>query len=124
MKRSVGQRGEAIAETYLKRNGYRILGRNVVLRGLSGKQIGELDIVARKGKDIVFVEVKSGEARGKEWRPELHMTTWKLERLCRAARTWLSKNRMLGAPWQIDTIAVEFPEEGKPKLRHIQRTAE
>ena len=44
---------ETLAAAYLKREGYEILARNYAYRG------GELDIVARDGDTIVFVEVKS-----------------------------------------------------------------
>lgn len=44
---------ETQAAAYLRREGYEILARNYAYRG------GELDIVAREGNTIVFVEVKS-----------------------------------------------------------------
>lgn len=44
---------ERLAAEHLKRDGYEILARNYAYRG------GELDIVARDGDTIVFVEVKS-----------------------------------------------------------------
>lgn len=124
MRQLSGQRGEAIAEVYLKRKGYRILGRNIVVWGGGGKQIGELDIIARKGGDVVFVEVKAGSVKGPAWRPELHMTPWKRGRLRRAAMSWLASKNLLEAPWQIDTIAVEFSPHARPKLRHLRQTSE
>ena len=48
-----GRLGEAIAVRHLKQNGYRILARNYRNR------FGEIDIVARQGETIVFVEVKA-----------------------------------------------------------------
>jgi len=44
---------ETQAVAYLEREGYKILARNYAYRG------GELDIVARDGATLVFVEVKS-----------------------------------------------------------------
>lgn len=44
---------EALASAYLCREGYRIVARNYAYKG------GELDIIARDGKTLVFVEVKS-----------------------------------------------------------------
>src|SRR3954470_19033064 len=49
-RRSVGQRGEDIAAEYLRKNGYRVLQRNVRSR------YGEIDIVAAFGDCLVFVE--------------------------------------------------------------------
>ena len=48
-----GHEAEATAERYLRRKGYRILGRNVRL------STGELDLVAETGGRVVFVEVKA-----------------------------------------------------------------
>ena len=48
-----GRRGEGLAAWYLRLKGYRILDRNI------RTPRGEVDIVARKGGCLVFVEVKT-----------------------------------------------------------------
>jgi putative endonuclease len=48
-----GRRAEAIAAFYLQLKGYRILARRVQTR------VGEIDLVARKGDTLIFVEVKA-----------------------------------------------------------------
>lgn len=48
-----GPIGETIAAVYLRKRGYRIVDRNVRTRR------GEIDLVARRGDELVFVEVKS-----------------------------------------------------------------
>jgi putative endonuclease len=48
-----GRRAEVIAALFLQLKGYRILGRRVRTR------VGEIDLVARKGDTLVFVEVKA-----------------------------------------------------------------
>jgi|ERR1017187_2184996 putative endonuclease len=58
-----GKEGETIAANYLKSKGYEILGRNLFFRK------AELDIVARKGNDLVFVEVKT-RSKGTMMSPE------------------------------------------------------
>jgi putative endonuclease len=59
MKSSVhiayGKEGEVKAVEYLEHNGYVILDRNFIAH----KQLGEVDIVAKKNDIIVFVEVKT-----------------------------------------------------------------
>ena len=117
-RRDLGNEGEEIAAEYLKKKGYRVLARNWSVRGRNGKMMGELDIVAKKGKDIVFVEVKAGSSNDPAWRPEIHVTTTKAVRLKRAALVWLAMNKKLNAPWQIDVIAVDFGGE-IPRVRHI-----
>ncbi|MGI8554594.1 MAG: YraN family protein [Dehalococcoidia bacterium] len=51
-RRTLGAAGERLAALYLEQRGYQIIARNVRLRG------GELDIVARDGDCLVFVEVR------------------------------------------------------------------
>ncbi|MEJ0050016.1 MAG: YraN family protein [Methylovirgula sp.] len=83
--RIAGRRAENWAALYLRLKGYRILARGYCVRG------GEIDLVVRRGSNIVFVEVK--------YRPTLiaamnAIDTWKRQRVSRAARVWLSAN-----PW-------------------------
>lgn len=54
--REIGNIGENAVAAYLMKNGYEILRRNFTVRG------GEIDIIARKGDRIAFVEVKTRKA--------------------------------------------------------------
>ncbi|HEY0147008.1 MAG TPA: YraN family protein [Methylovirgula sp.] len=83
--RIAGRRAENWAALYLRLKGYRILARGYCVRG------GEIDLIARRGSNIVFVEVK--------YRPTLiaamtAIDTWKRQRVSRTARVWLS-----ATPW-------------------------
>lgn len=49
----LGNRGERLAQKFLKRKGYRIAGTNVTT------QFGEIDIVAEHNQTLVFIEVKA-----------------------------------------------------------------
>ncbi|MBV8152543.1 MAG: YraN family protein [Candidatus Eremiobacteraeota bacterium] len=53
----LGRVGEDAAVALLRRNGYQIVARNVRLPG------GEIDVIARDGATVVFVEVKARESR-------------------------------------------------------------
>ncbi len=86
--RTAGRRAETWAALYLRLKGYRILARNYCVRG------GEIDLVARRGSNIVFVEVK--------YRPTLveamtAIDTWKRQRVSRAARVGLAANTWAAA---------------------------
>jgi putative endonuclease len=116
---TLGPEGERIAALYLTGERYRILAKNWKALNRSGKQIGELDLVAKKGRGIVFVEVKAGRSSSAAWRPEVHMTKQKIVKLSRAAQAWLAQNRMLSQPWQIDLIAVDFSKT-PPEVRHYR----
>ena len=71
LQQNIGQSGEEVAATYLKKSGYQILDRNYA--NVRGIRLGEIDIVAEKDKHIVFVEVKAAwieagrESRLPEW---------------------------------------------------------
>ena len=53
---ATGEKGERLAARHLRRQGYRILARNYQTR------FGEIDVIARKGDTLVFVEVKTRAA--------------------------------------------------------------
>src|SRR5262245_34497000 len=55
-RRSLGARGERLAERYLRRQGMRILHRGYRIMG------GEVDLVAVDGRTVVFVEVKTRQS--------------------------------------------------------------
>ena len=56
-RQRLGRRGEELAAAELERRGWTLLARNARIAGIRG----ELDIVARDGGTLVFVEVKSGK---------------------------------------------------------------
>ena len=106
--------GEEQAERFLKKLGWRILGRRVRI----GRD--ELDLVARAGEVLVFVEVKT---RGSEdfGRPFSAVDRGKRHSLSRAAVHYLKKLRERPAFFRFDVIEViGAEEEGVPRIRHIE----
>ena len=83
--RSQGQLGEMEAARYLRSIGYDIVASNYRCR------FGELDIVARDGQTIVFVEVKT-RSPGAAALPREAVTRTKQQKLCRAALHYLGQN--------------------------------
>lgn len=114
-KRKIGDIGEEAAVKYLKKLGYRILERNY------NKKWGEIDIVAKFKKDIVFVEVKS-QKKGSRFFPAQNVNFHKQQRLIRAAQTWLAENKTSeDIGWQIDALIVELDfESKKAKVEHLR----
>ncbi len=82
----LGEFGEEQALKFLKEQGYQIITRNYRWRG------GEIDIVARDGDHLAFIEVKT---RTDEWfsPAEEALTPGKRERLIRTARHYLARYR-------------------------------
>jgi len=110
--KSVGARGEEIAVAYLRGKRFVILERNFRCKG------GEVDIVARDGRTIVFVEVKSrrSESYGP---PQLSVTPFKQRQISKAALTWLAKNHQYDAAARFDVIAILLLSHQVPAIDHI-----
>jgi len=106
-KRKLGDIGENIACDFLRKRGFVILERNYL------RKWGEIDIIARKGEIIRFIEVKSvscvtlSEVSQETYRPEENMHPWKLKRLGRVIQTYLL-HRKLECDWQLDLITVKL----------------
>ena len=111
----LGERGEAVAEAYLRRAGLHILARNWRCPR------GEIDLVARERDVLVFVEVKT---RRTDDRPEDAVDRRKRTRLRRAADAYLRRHpvgRDGVVGWRFDVVAVVLPEDGAPTVRHHVR---
>jgi putative endonuclease len=109
---SVGEMGEALAVTYLKGRKYRIIERNFRCK------CGEVDIIARDGKELVFVEVKARRT-ATYGPPQLAVTPFKQRQISKAALTWLAKERLQDAPARFDVIAILFHHQDLPEIEHI-----
>lgn len=119
--RELGRRGEDAAAALLRRTGYRIIDRNVVV------PMGEADIVAQTadGRTIVIVEVKSRRrapgqpARSATTLPEAAITAHKRRKLRAITAHLVRANGWGERPVRIDVIAAEFTDgERVPVLRH------
>ena len=109
----LGRFGEAAAAEYLRRKGYEILGLNYRTR------MGEVDIIAARGRFVVFAEVKlrrSGDfAKAREF-----VTPAKQRRVMAAAQGWLQLHGGDRQP-RFDVIEVYAPQgvrTANPEIRH------
>lgn len=110
---NIGQIGENLACSWLNKHGFRIVDRNY------WKKWGEIDVVAQKGNDLRFVEVKTvSRDRGKisqhDYEPEDNMHPWKRQRLRRVIETYLLEKNIDDEKidWQVDAISVYVDREG------------
>lgn len=88
MKKSTRERGtfaEKIAEEYLKKTGFKILGKNFRTKE------GEIDLIAQKGHLLVFIEVKSKDPL-KNYPAEEKINFFKQYKIQRVAELYLLKN--------------------------------
>ena len=111
--KSVGKCGEEIAVAYLKAQKYSIIDRNY--RCICG----ELDIVAKDGKTVVFVEVKA--RRGLSYGPpQLSVTQFKQRQISKAALVYMSAKRISDAAARFDVIAIYLHRKQGPRIDHIK----
>jgi putative endonuclease len=109
----LGSRGEDLAAAFLEKQGYAILERNYRCKG------GEVDIISRDGKILVFVEVKTRRTASYGV-PQLSVTPFKQRQIMKAALTWLASHRKLEAPARFDVIAITIQGDREPVFDHIK----
>ncbi len=113
-KDELGRRGEALAAEHLTARGLTIVDRNWRCRQ------GEIDLIARDGGELVFVEVKtrSSVAFG---HPLESITAVKLARLRRLAAAWCEAHPGVHDTVRIDAIGVIAPSTGAVEIEHLER---
>ena len=104
-RQALGISGENLACAELQRRGYAILERRYRTR------LGEIDIIARDGATLVFVEVKArltddfgGAAAA--------VTAWKQRRIARMAMDYLSRRTLGDCPCRFDVVAIDVDAAG------------
>ena len=105
----LGARGEDAATTYLKRNGFKILARNAGL----GRY--EIDIIAREGDTIAFIEVKTRTSDSFA-DPEENVDLRKRNHIRRAAHAYIAQYGDDETYYRFDIASVLMPERGAPTI--------
>lgn len=112
-RQTLGRWGETIAARYLTEQGYTIIEHN------ARTSYGELDLIARQGDMLVFVEVKTRASRSLG-PPEISVTQTKQAHLLSAAKAYLQERPHLQYDWRIDVIAIlRLPGE-QPQIEHFE----
>ena len=107
----LGQKGEKIAEKHLLQKGYEILDRNFRFKR------DEIDLVAAKGDQIVFVEVKT-RANDYLGEPEEAVTKSKQKRIIAVANHYVIENN-IEKEARFDIIAIVF-NQNTERIHHIE----
>lgn len=108
-RRLFGNSAERQAEWFLRDKGLDILARQYTTR------FGEIDLIARDGDEIVFVEVKArhSDAFGA---PEESVTLSKLAKIAAVGQQFMKTRNIENYPFRIDIIAITTdPKE----IRHV-----
>jgi len=105
--------GEDLACVLLAEKGYKIIKRNFRFGH------GEIDIVARDGETLVFVEVKT--RRSEEYgTPESAITMAKQKQIIKIAKAYLYINDISDTQCRFDVIGIIMPYTSEPQINHIE----
>ena len=113
----IGDRGETIASDFLAKKNYEILARQFRYRN------GEIDIVAKSDKVLVFVEVKTADlsrtGTSAYGDPETWLDVKKQKFLRKSAEYYMLKNKMGEIDCRFDLIAVRIYADHED-INHIE----
>lgn len=108
----LGENGEELARIFLENSGYSIVARNWRCR------LGEIDIIAKDGETLVFIEVKTrtDSAFGS---PAAAVTLKKQRQIGKAAQCYLAEHDLFGSSARFDVIAIVSGRGGRNQVEHI-----
>jgi putative endonuclease len=113
-RRPLGEQGERLAARFLRRQGMRILARQLRTHW------GEVDLIAVDGRTIVFVEVKTRRAGTLADALEA-ITVQKQRRLMQLALAYLRRHDLMDCAARFDVVAIVWPGgRGRPEIHHIR----
>ena len=116
--RTFGDFGERVAASHLESHGYKILERNWSSR------VGEIDIIASRGEDLVFVEVRS--RKGRDFgAPEESITARKREHILSTIGFYLEQHPDSPPNHRIDLVVLELDRKGRVmRVEQIENAVE
>ena len=115
-RKEKGKLSEELAAEFLKQRGFQVVVQNFRC------PLGEIDLVARDGKTLVFVEVKSRFTMG-YGSPEELVSRPKQRRLTRLARWYLRQHRLENQPARFDVVAISW-QDARPEIKWITNAFE
>lgn len=107
-RQALGISGEDLACAELQRRGYAIVERRYRTR------FGEIDIIAKDGGTLVFVEVKARMTQ-EFGGAAAAMTGWKQRRIARMAADYLARRHLIDCPCRFDVVAIDF-DDTEPRV--------
>lgn len=111
---NTGKQGEALAHKYLQEQHYTIVQTNFRCK------LGEIDIIAKDGLVVVFVEVRTQTSN--PYGPAYNTVTYpKQKQVKRVALYYISKHNLVNTQFRFDVIGILLnPKTGKHHIDHIQ----
>ncbi|MEC9488845.1 MAG: YraN family protein [Halanaerobium sp.] len=109
----LGQWGEEQAENYIKEQGYLLLERNY------SNHMGEIDLIARDGEILVFIEVKT-RSSSSFGSPLEAVGLSKQRQIYRLAQAYLQSRRLPETKCRFDVIGIELQDGSGVEIIHIK----
>lgn len=109
----LGRRGEALVATALEKRGWRIVNRNYRF----GHR--EIDLIARRGRVVAFVEVKTRAGVG-FGDPLEAVHALKRREIEKVARAWIARHGAASDRYRFDAAAVLWPPSAPPRVRYVK----
>jgi putative endonuclease len=116
VRKKLGDFGERYALNHLQKQGYKLIAKNYRCKA------GEIDLIAKEGGDIVFIEVRTRKGRG-FGTPEESVNRLKQAKLIQVAQSYLEAANQENAGWRIDVVAIEMFTGGTLKRVAIIKNA-
>ena len=110
-RRTFGDNAEALAARHLEGKGMKMLARQFRTR------YGEIDLIAKDGDEVVFVEVKARKTNDFGY-PEESVTTSKLQKIMHCAEIYLRQHKWDDRPHRVDVVAIEYGMN-PPRVTHL-----
>jgi putative endonuclease len=105
-RKALGSKGDELAVQYLKKKGYKVIEKNYHCQG------GEIDLIAREGDTLVFVEIKARSSLDFGL-PQDAVDRFKQKKICRAATAYLAEHRLSeDIAARFDVVAVRLTPSG------------
>lgn len=112
--KNIAKIGETLAAEHLKACGYQLLSQNYRYKR------GEIDLIAKKGDRIVFVEVKTRRSL-RYGKPQYAVTKQKQRQISKIAIAYLQAKNLLDKPCRFDVIAIHLsPQLELLRLEQIE----
>jgi putative endonuclease len=112
--KTLGHYGEVLAKRYLKAQGYQILEENFQ------SKIGEIDLIAKDGQTICFVEVKTRQSLD-QGQPYEAIHAWKIRKLSQVALLYLKYTyNSLDVPSRFDVVSIIQGTDRPVTIQHIK----
>jgi len=112
LTKKIGQAGEEAAAAFLQSKGYEIIARNF------RAERGEIDIICKIEKVIVFVEVKTART-GQFGAPETWVTIAKQKQIGKVAAAFLQQIDIDDFDCRFDVVAIDHTAKTN-KIRHLE----